>query len=482
MKHRSQWMNLVFWVLLLSISASLLLYAYLGTFTRYMADDYCTAAALRTRGFWGAQTYWWQHWSGRYSFTFVVTFAELLSVSVVPILPAITILVWLFSIVWASLPFLKSLKIENHLLTGIFIACVLLWLTYQSLNDYPQIVFWQTGILTYPVSPILFLFGVGIAVRRAINSESIRWLELLFWFLFALITGGFSETGAVFQISSIILLLVFVELTKNQQKNIFSPILWATLCGSILSLLIIALAPGNAVRSQGFKDIPPLGGSLLGLVRVSLIFIPKLIDNHTATMVFGFLCGVFGAYYCVPDQMRPSNLLILKYVVVSLLVAEVEIGADIAPAYVLRGGMPPERVLLFSFFLVACFVVYWGILTGMLLRMNLPPLTPVLGNLILPGMLIFLIVWEVIPVMNSQLNLVAPLQSYSTAWDQRHRTLLAASQSNTSTVVVENITGIEGFHKLRTKLWITGDFENHPDYWVNRCASDYYEVRQITTR
>jgi hypothetical protein len=475
-------MKLVFFALLILISASLLLYAYLGTFTRYMADDYCTAAALKTRGFWNAQTYWWQNWSGRYSFTFLVSLVELLGLGIVRILPALMMFLWLFSIVWACLPFLREFKIENPILSSIFSAGFLLWLTYQSISDYPQIAFWQTGILTYPVSPILFLLGLGIAIRRAINPASINRLELLFWFLFAFITGGFSETGVVIQISLLTLLFVFVQLAKNIQKKIFGPILLATWGGSILSLLIILLAPGNAVRSQGFQEFPPLSGTLPGSLVESLFFIPKLIGNHTATIAFGFLCGAFWICYFAPDELRASNWSLLRLAVVSFIVVEVGIWAGIAPAYILRGGVPPERVLLFSFFLVAGVVIFWGMLSSMLLRTNLPSSKQVFSNWIAPGLLIFLIVWELLPFMNSQLNLISPLQRYSAVWDQRQQSLLAASQSNPSNVIVDNISKIEGLRKLRTKLWLTGDFEDDPNYWVNRCAAEYYGVNQIITK
>src|ERR1043165_8797022 len=127
--RKNQFVNPVFFAVLIFIFASLLLYAYLGTFTRYMADDYCTAAALKNNGFWGTQTYWWQNWSGRYSFTFVVSFVELLGLAIVPILPALVIFLWLFSIVWGCLPGLRKLRVANYMLVGIFAASLMLWLT-----------------------------------------------------------------------------------------------------------------------------------------------------------------------------------------------------------------------------------------------------------------------------------------------------------------------------------------------------------------
>ena len=151
MERKDQWTKLLFYAVLLFMLSSLVLYAYLGTFTRYMADDYCSAAALKDNGFWGAQIHWWQAWSGRYSFTFIISIAELFGLGIVPILPTLILSFWVFGIVWVCLPFLKQGKISNPIPAGIYIAVVVLWSTYRSVDDYPEIAFWQTGLLTYQV-------------------------------------------------------------------------------------------------------------------------------------------------------------------------------------------------------------------------------------------------------------------------------------------------------------------------------------------
>src|SRR5262245_8786617 len=212
MEQKNQWAKFLFYLMLLFMLSPLALYVYLGTFTRYMADDYCSAAALKNEGFWGAQSYWWANWSGRYSFTFLISFVELLGLRIVPILPALIILLLLFSFVWASLPLLKQLKISNSIPGALFIACVALWSTYRNIDDYPQVVFWQTGVITYPLSLILFLLGVGVALRRSSDPAGMKGWEFFLWFLFAFIAGGFSETGVVVQIGLLGLLLIFVLL------------------------------------------------------------------------------------------------------------------------------------------------------------------------------------------------------------------------------------------------------------------------------
>src|SRR6266542_1918299 len=249
MEQKNRWVNLIFLVVLLSMLGALAVYSSLVIFTRYMADDYFTAATLTKEGFWGAQAYWWQHWSGRYSFTFVITFIELFGLGVVPILPTLIISLWLFSIAWTCLPLLKVLNFTNSISSGIFIASVALWLTYRSVDDYPQVVYWQTGILTYPISPILFLLAAGIAIRRSFVLVNISWAEIILWFLFAFIAGGLSETGASVQIVLLTTLLVFVFVFKNDQKNKLVPILLTALAGSLLSLLVISASPGNIIRS-----------------------------------------------------------------------------------------------------------------------------------------------------------------------------------------------------------------------------------------
>ena len=103
--------NIIFFVVLLFMLSTLVLYGYLGTFTRYMADDYYTAAALKENGFLGTQSFWWQHWSGRYSFTFLVSFVELFGIKGVPILPIFVIFAWVLGFVWGGLPLLRNIMI-----------------------------------------------------------------------------------------------------------------------------------------------------------------------------------------------------------------------------------------------------------------------------------------------------------------------------------------------------------------------------------
>lgn len=482
MADRSRWSRAVFFLMLVFMLTALGLYAFLGTFTRYMADDYFTAASLKNEGFWGSQIFWWRNWSGRYSFTFLISLVELFGLRLVPVLPALIILLWVSAIVYVSLPFLRALQIDDYPYAGIVLACAALWLTYRSFDDYPQIVFWQTGILTYPISPILFLFGSGIVIRRAATVVRIRWLEWLVWFLAAFIAGGFSETGVVIQIVLVTLFLITVIVLKIEQKRILTFILLAVLSGSLLSALVMAAAPGTLVRSGGYRQLPALELSLLGSFKDAVLFIPRFIENHTLISLFGFLVGAFVMYFCISGENRFTKASLLKHFAASLVLAGAGIWAGILPAYLVRGAVPPERALLFSNFLTSCLLIDWGAIAALLLVSSLPRATRIFQAWVSVGLLVFVIVWRVVPIVISQLQLITPLREYSTLWDERHRSLLAASQNGESIIITEDFMKVEGLRKLRTKLWLMGDFETSADYWINQGAAQYYEVDQIIAK
>jgi uncharacterized protein DUF6056 len=473
---------MLFYIVLVCMLASLALYAYLGTFTRYMADDYCSAAALKVDGFWGAQAYWWQNWSGRYSFSFLASLVEMVGLKIVPILPGLAIALWLFSIVWGCLPLLKSLKVSHTIAGGLFLASVALWSTYRSLDDYPQIVFWQTGILTYPVSIILFFLGLGLAVRRSSNPAGLKWWELVLWFGFAFLAGGFSETGVVVQVILLVLLLLIILLTKNKNGKILIPILVTAIIASVLSLLVIALSPGNSVRSAGFQNTPPFIHSFWGSLIETFAFLPGLVGMHTTIFIFGLLAGAFFAYFFISQEIHTRKSSLAIYLAASLLFVLIGIWATAAPAYLLRGGMPPQRVLLSAYFLAACLAIFWGILGALFLRSILPRTSFVAQGMISLGLLALIIIWGVLPFSNSQIKLISPLKNYSSLWDERHQSMLAATLNGESMIVTTDLTSVKSLRELGPRLWLVGDFESSPDHWVNRCAAQYYGVEQIVVK
>src|SRR5438094_4143547 len=170
-----------------ALALPLAVYASVGSFARYTADDYCWAGVLRTEGFFGAQVQWYTIYSPRYAFTFVVNVVELAGPAIVPALPIAAILVWLATLTWTFIQFgIKSLP-------ALLLAELTALATLQTAPDLPQSLYWQTGMLTYLLPLILATFLLGW-IRRATASDRLSYPALTLCALTTFVAGGLSET------------------------------------------------------------------------------------------------------------------------------------------------------------------------------------------------------------------------------------------------------------------------------------------------
>src|SRR5262249_11476319 len=88
------------WVSLVALCAPLLIYALVGWFSRYAADDYCTASQVALAGFVRAQSNLYVNWSGRFAATLLITLVEVLGVGAVPVLAAAALAAWVAAATW----------------------------------------------------------------------------------------------------------------------------------------------------------------------------------------------------------------------------------------------------------------------------------------------------------------------------------------------------------------------------------------------
>ena len=143
-----------------ALAFPLAVYASIGAFSRYTADDFCWAGTLRAEGFFNAQVFYYTVYSPRYAFTFLVNLVELAGPAIVPALPAAAILVWLALLTWTFAQF------GVGKLRAFVLAEVAAFATLQTAPDLAQSLYWQTGMLTYLLPLVLATFLVGWIRRR----------------------------------------------------------------------------------------------------------------------------------------------------------------------------------------------------------------------------------------------------------------------------------------------------------------------------
>ena len=154
------------WLGCASLGLPLLVYGYLGLFSRYAADDYCTAGQLVQNGLLGMQAELYRGWSGRFSFTFFVGLAELIGSSAVMVLPMLALVAWVAASMWLVVRLPAVVGGWPPLLAAALLSLAVVYATLSSTPDLGQSLLWQTGVLTYVAPLILMTALAGLVVDR----------------------------------------------------------------------------------------------------------------------------------------------------------------------------------------------------------------------------------------------------------------------------------------------------------------------------
>src|SRR5450432_1954996 len=122
MKRKTNRQILIGFPLMAALLAPLLAWAYIGLFTRYWFDDFCYTSVLHKLGFLRSQAYWYQHWTGRYSFIFSNTTLESIGPWLPRFLPAVLLLIWLAVGVWTFYQLLSLTRLPCALISSVLLA------------------------------------------------------------------------------------------------------------------------------------------------------------------------------------------------------------------------------------------------------------------------------------------------------------------------------------------------------------------------
>jgi len=451
-------------------SASLLLavplvaHAYVGYFARYMADDYCTAAALRTEGLLGMQRYFYVEWSGRFSFTFTVGLVETLGAGVVPYLPGLLLASLVAALTWAVSRFGFGWRVA--LLAAELVA-------FATLDDNKsgvhEALYWQTGALTYTLPLVLLAVLAGQAAHLARGERGrIGAWRLACFFLLAFYAGGFSETSAVMQTAALGMALAgCLGLRRAVAAPSLAKGLSAALLGSILALVVVALAPGNQVRQALLPASAGLAAAARASAESALAFV-LFEHNYQGTAHIRLLALLLPLLFALCRARRPHGATRRFWLWAIPAGAFVAVFACFLPSHYAASREPPFRALVVPQFVLVCALVAWGHLLGGALRgVNAPRrafrlLTAALVALALAGP----------PALAAlkTLRQAGKARALAAVWDRQDRETreaVARGERRLTLPVLYNVGG-------------TDVLTNDPAWYVNACAARYYGAESIT--
>jgi hypothetical protein len=245
-----RWTSSVVLAAVLTSATGLVAYAYTGVFTRYWADDFCIADSVQEKGLIGAQAFWWENWTGRYSSVFLSDALTLLGVGAVPYFAFVLLAAGLLILWWLFVQISRLAFGRPFALASLLCAELILLAYLGAAANLTESVYWLAGATNYTLPLLVFALLAGyIAWSLRVSDERNRWWHRVGALALTFVGAGFSETYMVWQTT--LLLLAWCAswlLWRPGSQRELSALLLAALTGSIIGGVLVYIAPGNEIR------------------------------------------------------------------------------------------------------------------------------------------------------------------------------------------------------------------------------------------
>ncbi len=226
------------------------------------ADDYCFADTAVREGFWQAQKYYYDWWTGRYFSNFLVHGNPLVwgwydGFRLIPALAITGLLASIYSLVSELLRGQKFLTVS--------LATALLFFTMMvAQQSTVEAFFWTAAVASYTVPTALTFYLLAICIRwyRLPSDGLLRPLTVVWasFLVFAIIGSG--ETNLIL----LVLLLLLISGYRLLFQRRFDLFLVGIVIVSLFSSWLLFRAPGNAVRMGGNPHSGDFVASFIGSV------------------------------------------------------------------------------------------------------------------------------------------------------------------------------------------------------------------------
>lgn len=453
--------------------AGLGLFAYLGFFNRYWADDWCYNADLKQLGLWGTMKgygYITAYASNRFSLTLFSGLLHSLGLFGVQIMTLLVIVFWYLGLFYILV---NIQAVSRTTFSRIQLALVTAVIVYYSIYLTPhlyQSLYWRSGLLPYTAAVVLSIWTFALTTRQASRSTLSAWIVAA-TAIVTFFAGGFSESGGA---TLAAILVVYVGLCAWFRREGWArnslPLASVALFSSVLAILVLIAAPTNAYRVGLYGDPTDLlafAGRLLyftsDFIRFSFLDMPL---PHLAVSATLLLLGVL---FHVRNGIRLDRRKLLLLLLLIAFLTFLFVAATYAPSAYIEKAPPAQRTRVISRFIltlglgtISFFIGYyfsqlfqWRWLEGVAILLLLGAYAYGARSVLITS------------------EKIALYAERAAQWDERD-TLIKQSVAEGMREI--NVRGIDG-------LPVGGirDFKEKrgAGFWINQCAARYYEVEGI---
>lgn len=467
------------WAGIAALLAAVLQFAYLGLFSRYLADDYCEA--VRVRGSFPLnaviERYTAEAWpraTVRYSNLFFVGVGESLGAYNMQITVSSMVILWAAGLTLCVRETRKFLKLDwgfsTDLLIGLALAFFSLW---QAPNLF-QTVYWRSSMMTH-FAPLVFgafLFALLANLLGRLENGSLPPLTYPLVFAATFIIAGFSEPPTTTMIAALPLLMLIVRLREKGPAGRRQLILLAwVLAGALAGLAAMILSPAAASAAQKKPlDILPILGK-------SFLYGYQFIVDSLRTAPFPMFLAALIPFLLIqlhrwtnPFSLTRRQKRTLLFVLLAIpLLLWLLIAAGFAPsAY--GQSYPIERMR----FLARALMIAALMLEGMLIAAltgdaPFPFGSAPLRWAFLTAFAVVVTVYPLRAVYNIYRFEIPYFQLHAEMWDARDAAIRRAVAEGATDLEVEQIDTFAGVQ----------EYKENPYHWVNTCAAQFYGLRTL---
>ena len=462
-------------IALLSMLVAVGVYAYLGSFSRYIADDYCEAVRVTTVSPFQAVIDRYSDGAfrsaNRYSNILFVGFSEILGSNSIPITIVLMALLWCIGLIWLVYETRKFTGTQWSPWVDMFLGSTLAFMSYLQAPNLFQTVYWRSSMMTH-FAPLVFasLF-FALLMKQACRPADEKISPLIYGFIFivAFVLAGFSEPPAATLVTVFSLLFFAVWMwDKSSTRNRLLVLTGVSFTGVFAGFLTLLFSP--AVTTVAREKSPDVVLILLTSFTYALHFTRDAFIRVPLPLFISFLIPFslawtlkqFGMVTVTETRRLPILMIVLPFLTWLL------IAAGFSPS-VFGQGFPVERMR----FLAQTFLIVMLMLEGLWLGLFLPEFK---FNRTIGAWGALVVLFAVISVaypLRTALNIVkSNVPEYSeraNLWDIRNEFIYRHIAQGETDLFIPGFGGVYGVKEL----------DSNPAHWINACAANFYHVSSV---
>lgn len=449
------------------------MFAYLGTFTRYLADDYCDTVLTTGGSVLSSLFDRYMTVSDRFSNLLFAGLTEIILPHQIQIVPVVMIVLWTLALMWLVREVRWMTGFRGSWLSDIFLGTMLAFFPVFEAPNRFQTIYWRSAMATH-FAPLVYLIAFSalllLFIRRVGTRRPPIWLGAL-CLLIAFFGGGFSEPPDAMLIVACLIALAttwFWGQGRHRTPTLF--LLSWVLSGAILALLVMGLSPANSFRLRTPPpDLPVLiYRTILSTVQFILDSLRTLPLPNIFSLGMPFL--LFYGLYAVRSSSPSPNRRLLGILLLAVpFVMYVMIAASFAPS-IYGQSYPVERARFAGRLMMTTAFIIEGVIAGVLFAQwsRIPG-----RSITVQLAFVFLVLSAFYPVRAGWTVLQKDIPDYgqwTSSWDARQDRIFEQKAQGKQDLVVPQLPGIEYIKEL----------DSNPNFWVNRCAATFYGVNSIS--